>query len=1079
MFILSPHPDLYSGDDATEDLYTCDESLDIHMLLQQQSQGFLVRRDSSLVGNLPRHSTPMFSLSPPRVHLSTDDDKSSFDTSVRPKTGNFGILKKDICTGSSSETHNVPAASVSSYIRSPSISVGSTIQESNVRSVSDISHKMGGTCTDSSTWGSVKGSGSGRIQTPSLAHSPTSSARTSRSVKGSGSARFQTPSIAHSRASSSRTLGRVKGSGAGHTRTPPSTRSRTPNSWTPVSFGPSTPGEPPPSSIVAVVEGRGQARGEVGIASIDLKCPQLSLAQFTDTHTYSRTLTKLTIFNPLEVIVVNTEVPSNFSNKSGGTGLMRIIQEGVSGAPVTSLHRRYFNDTQGLAIIKYLASKECAYIERHVAKKYYCLAAVAALMKYVEHIQRVTYAPHSLHVSLSSSENTMCLDYSSCRKLELVRSLNGGWENSLFGALRHTRTAGGTRLLRATLLQPYADETVISSRLDALQYLIENPDLFYTLQSILGRFPDIEWLLSMCVQIPKEDTERRCELRLNYAIALKNTLELLSPINLVLEEATNPLMESVKEAVRSEALNELLELLREILHEDARIVKGNAAMKLQRCYAVKSHINGLLDVARKVYSEIIDDISVLVEELGKKHNLPMRVGHNAARGFHIAIPVKKNSKTPHLPPALIQVQKGSGSITCTTEALYQLDQRSRDTVREILAMSNVIIIEMLVEARGRIGSLHALGEAIANLDLVVCLAHAASVGAWVRPEFSDTLAIRGGRHPILDALSAIPPVANTTFLNRESCVMVITGPNMSGKSTYLRQIALIQILAQIGSFVPAEYVSVRRIHQLFTHLGLEDAPENNSSTFKVQMDDIARMLGEADQDSLVLLDELGSGTSIEEGGGLAWAVMEALIHAQVPTVLATHTLFLTKLADMYPCVSNFHLESMDKGDGRLQFTHVVRPGITKATHYGIALAYVTSFPRSVVNRAHELALNMTPAAQVTTDEDFETVRYHAVYHLAHQLAALAEATNIPRELSLEGVGNGHDSVNVGTTGSYKLKHIMSAEDFFCTEADATTSRTSDGEEIDENGNPTDEIKAKLQTLLMNFMKKIENIPKST
>ncbi|KAK8750317.1 hypothetical protein OTU49_014775, partial [Cherax quadricarinatus] len=130
------------------------------------------------------------------------------------------------------------------------------------------------------------------------------------------------------------------------------------------------------------------------------------------------------------------------------------------------------------------------------------------------------------------------------------------------------------------------------------------------------------------------------------------------------------------------------------------------------------------------------------------------------------------------------VQRGRGSLTCTTEHLYQLDQRSRDTLREILIMSNVIVLEMLVEARGRMGALHGLGEALATLDLVVSLAHAAALGSWVRPEFSHTLAIRAGRHPILDVLSTVPPVPNNTFLSPENRVIVLTGPNMSGKSTY-------------------------------------------------------------------------------------------------------------------------------------------------------------------------------------------------------------------------------------------------------------------------------------------------------
>ncbi|KAK3876598.1 hypothetical protein Pcinc_018636 [Petrolisthes cinctipes] len=322
----------------------------------------------------------------------------------------------------------------------------------------------------------------------------------------------------------SRTPGssRTRTPGTNSSTTPGSSRSRT--TRTPGSGRPRTPGSAvsrtshttqdlPPSTIVGVVEGRGQARGEVGMAAIDLRCPQLTLTQFSDTHTYTHTLTKLAILNPLEVVVATTAVRPDSDGTRGagvvaggevGGGLLRVVQECAPEVPVTAVHRRYFNDNRGLAVVKHLAAPHCAYIARQVANRYYCLAAAAAVMKYVEHVQHVTYAPHSLHIMLTSSENTLAIDYWSCRKLEVVSNLRGGWQDSLLGALRHTRTHPGTRKLRASLLQPMSETSTINARLDAIQYLAENCELFYTLQSILGRFPDIDWILSMCVQVPKE-----------------------------------------------------------------------------------------------------------------------------------------------------------------------------------------------------------------------------------------------------------------------------------------------------------------------------------------------------------------------------------------------------------------------------------------------------------------------------------------------------------------------------------------------------------------------------------------------
>ncbi|XP_068214215.1 mutS protein homolog 4-like [Palaemon carinicauda] len=1016
----TPKYDVYTEDGEKEAVPSCGESGSDG---QASSRGSLEklqwRAPVPKQDQIPKHSTPIYPEGPPLIDI--------------PK----GLMLDDSrnTSGSDEGKKFKEQASVLSSLRSKGS--GNVLQDRNEAS-------------DSGGFRKPRTPFSSLISTKSTSSDDLRTSTGTGSSKGGTSGSKRTPMMGSSRVSS----------GSGRTITPSSGHSRTPGSGCQ-----RTPGEPRPSSIVAVVEGRGQARGEVGVASVDLRCPQLSLAQFSDTHTYTRTITKLAIFNPLEVIVASTAVPTDFSGRVGGRGLVQVIQESLSETSVTAVQRRYFNDTRGLAIVKHLASPECAYVERHISSKYYCLAAVAALMKYVEHIQHVTYAPHSLHITLSSSENTMFIDYSSCRKLELVRSLRGGWENSLFGALKHTRTLGGARLLRASLLQPHADVATITSRHNALQYLVENPDLFFTLQSILGRFPDIDWLLSMCVQLPKEETEQRCELRLNYVIALKNTLELLDPLRMALEEVSDPLLSSVKEAVKSQSLKDLLDMLREVLHEDARLVKGTASMRTQRCYAIKSDVNGLLDVARKIYSEIIDDITSHVEELAKELKLALRVGHNAARGFHISISQKKKKAGAlHLPPVLIQVQRGKGGVTCTTEQLYQLDHRSRDTLREILIMSNVIVLEMLVEARGRIGALHALGEAVSTLDLVVALTHAASIGSWVRPEFSPTLAIEKGRHPILDVLSSAEPVPNNTFLSSESCVIVLTGPNMSGKSTYLRQIALIQILAQLGSFVPADFASIKLIRQLFTHLGSEDSPENNASTFQVQMSDVAHMLGEANPDSLVLLDELGSGTSIEEGGSLAWAVMEMLIVAKVPTVLATHTLFLTKLADLYPSVTNYHLEHEESCGGRLKLTHVVRPGVTRATHYGIALARVTAIPRGVVNRAEELAAAMEPATQITSESDNQSAEHRAVYHLAHQLLKLSEATasaSSPFLGSKDGETRSPVAVNEASLNSASVTHSSS------------DNPNRDDNESFKSGSSI-EIRSKLQVLLQQFLEQIDH-----
>ncbi|XP_076040917.1 mutS protein homolog 4-like isoform X2 [Oratosquilla oratoria] len=644
-----------------------------------------------------------------------------------------------------------------------------------------------------------------------------------------------------------------------------------------------------------------------------------------------------------------------------------------------------------MAVIKHLAAPHCAYIEQQVASKYYCLAAAAALMKYIEYAHHVKYAAGSLHIDLQTLENSVIIDIGSIHKLELVSSTNGRWEESLFGTLHHTRTRGGTRLLRAMLLQPPANKDIIEARLEALQYVASHQDLFHTLQSILGRFPDLDWLLAMSIQVPKEETEVRCEQHLSHVLALKNTLELVSPLVNALSTAENTLLSSFHKEMNAPSLKVLLETLRGVLHEDARLTKGTAAMRNQCCFAIKPHINDLLDIARKIYSEIVDDITDYVEELCKEYNLELQVGYSTSLGFHIVVPVGKKAGFPQLPPVFIQRQHIKKGFTCTTELLYQLDQRSRETVKEILLMSNVIVMEVMQEVRQCLGVLCALSETVSNLDVIVALAHASSLRNWVKPELGNTIAIRKGRHPILDQLSSIPPVANNTFINEEHRVLMVTGPNMSGKSTYLRQIALLHILAQIGCFIPADYGCIRIVNQIFTHLGSDDSPESNTSTFQLQMIDINYMLSCVGPEALMVLDEIGSATSIEEGGAIAWAVIEYLIQARPVVIIATHIIFLTNMSKLYPQVINYCMDSENQeNNGRLHLTHVVRRGVTKAQHYGLALAKVTTFPQRILSRASDL-LQTLPSTQVQVTMNKSQKKEQTIYHLASELISLATA----------------------------------------------------------------------------------------
>ncbi|XP_009573201.1 PREDICTED: mutS protein homolog 4-like, partial [Fulmarus glacialis] len=359
------------------------------------------------------------------------------------------------------------------------------------------------------------------------------------------------------------------------------------------------------SVIVAVVEGRGLARGEVGMASIDLKNPEVILSQFADNTTYAKVITKLKILTPLEIIMSNTACDAGNTTK-----LFSLITEHFKNVTFTTVQRKYFNETKGLEYIEQLCASEFSTIFMEVQSKYYCLAAAAALLKYVEFIQNSVYAPKSLKVCFQGSEKTAMIDSSSAQNLELVinnrDSRNG---HTLFGVLNYTKTPGGSRRLRSNILEPLVDAETINTRLDCVQELLQDEELFFGLQAVISKFLDTEQLLSVLVQIPKQDTVKTAESKITNLIYLKHTLELVEPLKAALRSCNTPLLKAYYNSLEDTRFGIILEKITTVINDDTRYTKGCLSMRTQKCYAVKPNINEFLDIARRTYTEIVDDIA--------------------------------------------------------------------------------------------------------------------------------------------------------------------------------------------------------------------------------------------------------------------------------------------------------------------------------------------------------------------------------------------------------------------------------------------------------------------------------------
>ncbi|XP_023272955.1 mutS protein homolog 4 [Seriola lalandi dorsalis] len=750
------------------------------------------------------------------------------------------------------------------------------------------------------------------------------------------------------------------------------------------------------SVIVAVVEGRGLARGEIGMASLNLKCPELVLSQFADTGTYAKVVTKIHILLPLEILM-----PDTASEKGKGTKLFNLITENFPGVSFTAIQRKYFNERKGLEYIQQLCAPEFGTVLMEVQAKYYCLAAAAALLKYLEFIQNSVYAAKSLKVSFTGSEQTAMIDSASATNLELVvNSRDHRSEHTLLGVLNHTKTPGGARRLRSNILEPLVDVDTINIRMDTIQELLRDEELFFGLKNAIGHFLDIDQLLSVLVQIPKQETVQVAEAKITHVIQLKHTLDLVPRLRMVLKNCNTALLKAYSTSLEDTRFDLILEQIKTVINDDSTYLKGSLNMRTQKCYAVRPNVNEFLDIARRAYTEIVDDIAGLVNQMGEKYGLPMRTSFSTARGFFIQMKLE-GAVLPEgkLPSEFIKVTKHKNNYGFTTADLMKMNDRCDEALREIFHMSYVVICQLLSTVHEHIHCLYKLSDAVSMLDMLLSLANACTISDYVRPEFTDTLAIKQGRHPILERIAGQQPVSNNSYISEGSNFVIITGPNMSGKSTYLKQVALCQVMAQIGSFVPAEYASFRVADQIFTRIGVDDDFETNCSTFMLEMKEISYIIHNVSDRSLIIIDELGRGTSAEEGIGICHSVCEFLLSLKAFTLFATHFLELCQLESLYPNVENQHMEvqhtrSGDTGTESVVYTYLLNRGCSEERHYGLRVAEMTALPSRLIQEATIIASSVSQQLLTKHHSDLETQRQRAVYHLATRLLQAARNSRL-------------------------------------------------------------------------------------
>lgn len=336
------------------------------------------------------------------------------------------------------------------------------------------------------------------------------------------------------------------------------------------------------------------------------------------------------------------------------------------------------------------------------------------------------------------------------------------------------------------------------------------------------------------------------------------------------------------------------------------------------------------------------------------HELALEIKYDSARGYYIRTPVSELEERP-LPDIFINVYRRRNFVECQTMDLVKLNQKIIDSHHEVVNMSDRSIQELIDEIRGEMAILFQVCESIAMLDILASFAQLVTTQDYTRPELTDTLAIKAGRHPIREKIHSGKFVPNDAYAAQQSRFQIITGCNMSGKSTYIRSIALMTVMAQIGCFVPAQYASFPITHQLFARVSMDDSVEANVSTFAAEMRETAFILRNVDKWSMVIIDELGRGTSTRDGLAIAIAVAEALVESRALVWFATHFQDLAKIMAERNGVVNLHLAVEMTNADTITMLYTIADGCVQEEHYGLTMAKVVGLPPHVIKVATEVS----------------------------------------------------------------------------------------------------------------------------
>jgi len=568
------------------------------------------------------------------------------------------------------------------------------------------------------------------------------------------------------------------------------------------------------------------------------------------------------------------------------------------------------------------------------------ICSAGALVSYIEETQKDTFRLKKIHPL--RQENFMFLDATTQRNLELTHNLrDGSSDNTLLWVLDETLTPMGGRFLRTSVLKPLLDIRKIRERQDAVEYLYEDFEKLENLRTSLRKIQDIERLSS---KIDSGTANAR------DLIALKNSISYLPKIKNLLISTRNPYLKSLAEEISE--LTSIKELIEKSIIE-------TPPSTLKEGGIIKNGFNNEIDDLRNISKNAKDFISKLEQKEREETGInSLKISYNRVFGYYIEI---TKSNLHMVPENYIRKQTLVGGERFITPELKEYESKVFGSEERLKALEYQIFQNIIKEISKETNLISTSASAIAIVDFLASLAVVAKRYNYTKPyiEENGILDITDARHPVIERIQTDERfIPNSVYMNNsDERLLIITGPNMAGKSTYMRQIALIVIMAQMGSFVPASEAKIGISDRIFTRIGASDFLTKGQSTFMVEMIEVANITHNATSKSLIILDEVGRGTSTFDGISIAWAVAEYILNSlRARTLFATHYNELTELALTHEGVRNYNIAVKEWGD-EIIFLRKIEKGPADKS-YGIQVARLAGLPDSIIKRAKEVLANL-------------------------------------------------------------------------------------------------------------------------